>query len=303
MIERGGYVAVVTEVGAALRNYEVDGLPLCLGFGADELPTGSRGQVLAPWPNRLSGGRYEFAGRSGRAAVDGAAGEYAMHGLVRWQPWRLEGRRQDAVELSLVLYPQPAYPFCLALGIEDRLEDRGLVVTTRATNEGEVAAPFGLGFHSYFHAGSAGVDGCCLELPARSHVLFDEQYLPRGRQGVDKSRFAGLAVHGSGLALGATAINDCFSDLEADDGCWHARLILPQERFDLELWAEAAFAYAMVYSGDHMEAPLRRRGIAVEPMTCAPNALRSGQDLIVLDPGASFAATWGMRPAASTSAT
>ncbi len=30
--------------------------------------TGGRGQILAPWPNRLEDGTYEFAGRVGVAA-------------------------------------------------------------------------------------------------------------------------------------------------------------------------------------------------------------------------------------------
>ncbi|HEY4845479.1 MAG TPA: aldose epimerase, partial [Candidatus Dormibacteraeota bacterium] len=36
------------------------------------------------------------------------------------------------------------------------------------------------------------------------------------------------------------------------------------------------------------------RSLAIEPMTCAPNAFRSGDGLVVLQPGQSTSATWGI---------
>jgi aldose 1-epimerase len=35
-------------------------------------------------------------------------------------------------------------------------------------------------------------------------------------------------------------------------------------------------------------------GVAVEPMTCPPDALNSQEGLIVLEPGASFTGRWGL---------
>jgi len=52
----------------------------------------------------------------------------------------------------------------------------------------------------------------------------------------------------------------------------------------------------MIFTGDALPDPEHRRtGLAVEPMTCAPNAFRSGDGLEVLDPGATTSATWGLR--------
>jgi aldose 1-epimerase len=36
--------------------------------------------------------------------------------------------------------------------------------------------------------------------------------------------------------------------------------------------------------------------VAVEPMTCPPDALNSGTDLITLAPGESWTGSWGLRP-------
>jgi galactose mutarotase-like enzyme len=62
-IEGGGYRAVVTESGGALRLLQGGGRPLVDGFAEDALPTGGRGQLLMPWCNRIRDGAYSFGGR------------------------------------------------------------------------------------------------------------------------------------------------------------------------------------------------------------------------------------------------
>ena len=51
----------------------------------------------------------------------------------------------------------------------------------------------------------------------------------------------------------------------------------------------------MVFSGDPLP-DVRRRSLALEPMTCAPNAFRSGDGLILLEPGETHVAEWGITP-------
>src|SRR5438552_7133562 len=54
----GEQEAWVTEVGAGLRAYQVDGAPVLDGYPETEMCSGGRGQVLMPWPNRLGDGRF-----------------------------------------------------------------------------------------------------------------------------------------------------------------------------------------------------------------------------------------------------
>ena len=65
------------------------------------------------------------------------------------------------------------------------------------------------------------------------------------------------------------------------------------------VWADAeAYPWLQVFTGDSLPEPLRRTsGVAVEPMTCPPDAFRSGQDLVVLAPGRSSRATGASPPA------
>ncbi|MFL5929517.1 MAG: hypothetical protein ACJ77E_21495 [Gaiellaceae bacterium] len=63
------------------------------------------------------------------------------------------------------------------------------------------------------------------------------------------------------------------------------------------IWLDESYAYVQLFSGDS-QPRVDRRGIAVEPMTCPPNAFRTGDSLLVLDRGESAAATWGGQDAA-----
>ena len=105
--------------------------PVIDGFGPDEWSTG-RGQVLAPWPNRLADGRYEFNGVRAQAALDEPERRNAIHGLVRWLPWTLQTRHQNQLALRLQLHPSPGYPFSLLLELEYHVGRDGLTVTTAA---------------------------------------------------------------------------------------------------------------------------------------------------------------------------
>jgi aldose 1-epimerase len=62
------------------------------------------------------------------------------------------------------------------------------------------------------------------------------------------------------------------------------------------LWVNESYGYLMIFTGDGL-ADVDRRSIAVEPMTCAPNAFRSGDGLIRLEPGESHVGLWGIIPA------
>jgi aldose 1-epimerase len=293
-IRHGDQVVVVTEVGATLRAYSVGGLDVLDGFSVDEPSSAGRGQVLAPWPNRLDGGRYEFDGRPGAAAIDEPELGNAIHGLVRWLPWLLASKTDEAVALECVLHPQPAYPWRLELGLEYRLGADGLGIVARATNASTEEAPFGIGFHPYLTVGTPVVDDSLLTIPARRRLVTDERGLPTGDQAVTGSEFDFTVRR----PVASTRLDTAYTELiRGDDGRTRVELDRPDGERSLTLWADREFGYLMAFTGDTVEPRSRRRlAVAIEPMTCPPNALRSGSDVIRLDPGASWSANWGITP-------
>jgi aldose 1-epimerase len=300
VLEKDGFRAVITEIGATLRSFSFDGVPIVWGFPEDELCSAGRGQVLAPWPNRIEDGTYHFEGTLGVVPLDEPARNNAIHGLVRWLMWRGVQAGRDSAKFSCVLSPQPAYPFWVSLDVTYGLTDEGLLVTTRATNLDNKKVPFGLGFHSYFAPTGKSLDESSLIIPARRHLVLDDRLLVIGEESVVGAK----ALAGSETREGQVrfarlrdvVLDDCFGDLERDaNGRWYASLIPcgpPGHSF--EVWGDATFKYIMCFTGESTDASMHRKAVAIEPMTCPPNAFRSGTDLVVLDPGASYVGSWGI---------
>jgi aldose 1-epimerase len=165
------------------------------------------------------------------------------------------------------------------------------LVRTSATNIGEQACPFGSGQHPYLSPGGGKVDECVLQFAAGERLRTDERQLPVGREPV-----AGTEMDFSqGRALGGLVIDTAFTDL-ARDGAGHARVRLTgADGATVELWADSSYSVIQLFTGDTLAPKRRRMGLAAEPMTCPPNALRSGEGLIRLEPGDTATSEWGVR--------
>jgi aldose 1-epimerase len=235
---------VVVEVGGGIRTW--DGV--LLGYGEEEMCSAGRGQVLAPWPNRLAGGRYEWDGTELQLPVNEVATGSAIHGLVRWASWRAVERGPAHVLLEHVLQPQPGYPFTLRLRVGYRLAATGLTVRTEAENAGERSCPFGVGHHPYVLAPSGRVDD----------LVLDGERI--GKRQLDETRH--------------------------EPGGWRVEL------GEVTVWADRTWPWLQVFTGDLPD--IRRQGLAVEPMTCPPQAFRTGEDVIRLEPGESWSGEWGI---------
>jgi aldose 1-epimerase len=173
-IGSGDQRAVVVEFGGGLRSYAVRDVDVLDGYGADEMCSSGRGQVLMPWPNRIEDGSYELDGRRQQLALTEPENGNAIHGLVRWVGWSVAERDADRVAVEHVLHPQPGYPFTLALRIEYALSDDGLAVRTTATNVGTGACPFGSGAHPYLTLGTEPIDAVVLQVPALNILRTDD---------------------------------------------------------------------------------------------------------------------------------
>src|SRR6266702_2839536 len=178
-IEAGQYRATVTELGAGLRELAFRGQPLVAGYEADELPPAGAGQLLAPWPNRVDGGRYVFGGTEYQLALTEPARGNAIHGLTRWTSWTAVQQDASTVRLRSAPHGQQGYPFSLEIEAEYCLDaGTGLQVTVAARNRGSHAAPYGTGSHPYLTVRTPSIDGCQLTLPADSWLPLDDRGLP-----------------------------------------------------------------------------------------------------------------------------
>ena len=285
--------ATVVEVGGGLREYSVGGREVLEPYPRMAICDGAHGTPLIPWPNRLGGGRYSFEGVERQLALTEPARRNAIHGLMRWRPWRALLREPSRVVMAARLHPRPGYPFMLDLEIAYELDEAGMSVTTTALNVGAGACPYGAGQHPYLSPGEGRrIDECTLTLGADTRITVDDASgLPCGREpvaGTELDFAAPRSLDGARLDLALTDLH------RGDSGVALARLAAPDGSI-AELWADEHHPVIQLYTGDTLSAARRRRGIAVEPMTCPPNAFQSGEGLIRLEPGESVSTRWGAR--------
>jgi aldose 1-epimerase len=292
-IAAGGQEAVVVEVGGGLRAYRAGGLDYLDGYGAEEICLGCAGQVLAPWPNRIRDGRYRFAGEALQLPLTEPDRHNAIHGLVNWVPWQLESREPDAVTVRCELPAQPGYPWPLLIRTRWRVGVDGLRASHEATNRGDRAAPFGLAVHPYLRLPGVAVDDLMLRVPARTRLLVDGRMLPIGAAKVHDGEYDFTTPRRIGTAL----LDTTFGQVEAaSDGISSVTLGKADGSPGVSVWADRAFGWWQIFTGDTLTGERHRRSVAVEPMTCPPDAFRSGRNVVVLEPGRSWHAEWGIRP-------
>ena len=290
-IAAGDYFAVVTELGAGLRELHHRGEPLLAGYPAEDLPPAAAGTLLAPWPNRVNHGQYAFDGRQFQLDLTEPAAGNAIHGLTRWANWHQALAESDRIMLQLVLLGRPGYPFCLLLEADYRLDPAtGLHVQVIARNEGATRAPYGTGSHPYLTAGTPHIDECQLTLPASHWLPSGERGIPAGPpQEVEGTAFD-FRTH---RPIGGTRLDNAFTGLARDqDGLALVRLTSQQR--GACLWVDEGYPWLQVFTGDPLDETHRRRALAVEPMTCPPNAFVSGTDLLTLEPGQTARCSWGV---------
>jgi aldose 1-epimerase len=248
-----------------------------------------------PWPNRIRDGRYTFAGQSHQLALTEPDRGNAIHGLVQWAIWSLLEQTEETVTLGYRLRPQQGWEWSLDLSVTYALTISGLIVTPRARNVGSEAAPFGFGAHPYLSVGEDRVDEVEITIPAAAVLEVDDRLLPRGLAAVDGTEQDFRARR----SLGALELDTAFTSIVGEaDGRWRVTLAHPRTGRSVTLWAEAAaYPWLQVFTGDSLPLTSRRTsGIAVEPMTCPPDAFNSGSGVLVLEPGQEFAAHWGITP-------
>jgi aldose 1-epimerase len=136
-----------------------------------------------------------------------------------------------------------------------------------------------------------------LRVPGRTVLRCDERGLPVGTEAVQDTEYDFRQPR----QIGSTMMDHAFTDLVRDeDGLARVELRDPDHGTAVSLWVDASYPFLMLFTGDTLPDVRRRHSLAVEPMTSPPNAFRTGDALIRLDPGGSFTSTWGIAPGRTT---
>lgn len=295
---RGDQRALIASVGASLRSYTVAGRNLVLPYDADELRPAYRGATVAPWPNRVVDGAYHFAGGSYQLPLNEVGRGHALHGFTPWQEFAPRDQAESFVTLAAQLVPQAGYPWRIEIETTYLLDDRGLTQRVVATNIGEGSAPYGVCPHPYLTAGDGRIDEWELTLSAASVLeVTPDRLIPTqlASVSIDPLRFD----FRSGRRIGDSMIDHAYTDLKRDS-TGLARVELRAGKTGVVMTWDEHCSWLQIHTADLGDAsiPGHRAGLAVEPMTCAPNAFNSGSEtgLVTLAPGELHEASWTIAP-------
>ena len=286
----GPVTATVTELAAGLRRVRVGDTELVQDYPADALPSQGSGIVLVPWPNRVRAGRWTLDGVPQQLDLTEPALGNASHGLLRNTGYRVTDRSDGAITLAASVFPQHGYPFHLDTEVRYTLNDSGLDVTHTIRNVGGGAAPVGIGVHPYLRVGDVPTRSLTASVPADTMLEADEHKIPISSHPVDGTPYD---LRGGG-ALAGLDLDTAFTDLQLVSGRHRHRLTAP-DGTAVELAADPDFGYVQLFTSSIYatdDGPID--AVAVEPMTCAPDALNSGAGLRWLHPGEVWTTGWSV---------
>jgi aldose 1-epimerase len=226
---------------------------------------------LVPYANRISQGRFRFAGETHGLRENFPDSVHPLHGVGWRRPWQVTTADARSCELKVQHEPDGEnvldWPFAFAAHQRFALGPEGLVVTLAVTNTSPADAPAGLGLHPLFPRRT----GEQLAFKAEGAWRSGPDMLPAERvRGGDWDYGAGRAVDAA--------------DLDNDFLGWDGRVALAAPGLQVHVSASSVFSALRVFT------PAGRDFFAVEPVSHCADAINRG-GLAVLAPGASLAGT------------
>ena len=306
-LRAGQYCAQISPFGGGLWSLTCADKPLVVtppvppeGLSQVSPVPFAAGCLLAPWPNRVDGGNFTFQGETYHLEINEPDRNNAIHGFVRERPWGLDSETSDnpaAVSLTLEMEPQPGWPWRLKYVMNWSVDaTQGLRGELRVSNLNAAPCPFGFGWHPYLSAGGAGLDECTLSVSVGDNLVLDStRNLPTGLE-----RPADTVLgQARPVALRGLWLDHAFRAQPEPDGYVRAALCRA-DGSGTELSAGPWCRWLQIYTADpsHQQAfpgVDDGRALAVEPMTCPPNALSHNQDVLVLEPGELRSFIFGLR--------
>lgn len=276
-ISLNGVSALIGTEGAALIGLSVDSFNLIEPSTRDGLYAG---KILAPWPNRIRDGKYSFNKNDYQLPINEVSKNNSLHGLVANSLWEITFQNQSKVILEYLLDQPAIYPGKLQLQVTYEIIESGIEIAVLSENIGDISAPYGVSIHTYLVAGeSVKNNELFLQIPADQFLEVDaERLLPIKLQPVDGTNFD---------FTNSKKISDQFIDHAFKYSSNYPRSIslLNAEGKGAEMIFDDQSKWIQIHTADRELQADSRMAVAIEPMTCPPDAFNSGVDLIVLEPG------------------
>lgn len=277
-----GSSLTIADLGARIVHLTLGGRSVIKDVLQDQVVKRFSGVLLAPWPNRLRDGIWNYEGNIHRFPINERPGN-ALHGLVVDKKFMVEMISESEAHCSYVL-DDSSYPFLLEIFIRYKLGSRGLDVEMGARNLSSKTAPFGMASHPYFLV----TPNTKLQLSAKSAATVDEKQIPTGYESVEHMNLD------SGRLVSELNFDTGFTDLEFQNDEAKTRLLESDGSY-LEIWQQSPLLHVMIYTtSQHPFESGIGSAIAIEPQSCPADALNTGKDLTMIEPGETASYRWGV---------
>lgn len=235
-----------------------------------------KGSILAPFPNRINHGAYTFEGKTHQLFKNFPHEDNAIHGLVYNKIFKITSEKSNnqfgQITATYEFTKAQGFEFPFEINITYKLSNEGLSIDCNAkAMEGNL--PFGLGWHPYFKLEDK-IDNLSLSIPSKSYLEVDGRLIPTMTD-IPYENYHKLAK------LNDTKFDTCFridpSLCTENQGI----IVIKNEAKNYELkiimeTGDEKYKFIQIYT------PPARDCIAIEPMTCAPDALNNNDGLLIL---------------------
>ncbi len=287
-LKYGLYEARVNVQGARLESLTFDGREIIESAVIDGPFDAYWGDLLAPWPNRIADGSYAFGGKTYQLELNELSRGNSLHGLVKRLEWSVESKNESSMTLTVSDPGVDGYPFALDYRISYSLAADGMSILLETKNISGKTAPFGASIHPYLIADPRStVNEWQLELPAEQYMNVDpKRLLPIGMDSVRTSAFDFRRIR---------TISDLFIDhafrVKEDLDERVVRVVAPSG-VGVAMHFDEESKWVQIHTADRDGDPSGRKSLAVEPMSCPPDAFNNGMDLVLIKPGEKYSIGW-----------
>ena len=244
--------------------------------------------LLHPWANRLDGYTYTAAGRTVELDPDSPLIHkdphgLPIHGLLAASPyWELVGTDADfnsarlLAKLDFGAHPEllEGFPFPHELRMEVTLQGSTLTIRTAIAPRGDAPVPVAFGYHPYLQLPDVDHAEWHVEIPARAELVLDDRMIPTGEVG---------PVSIEPGPLGERTFDNAYAGLGE-----RPRFVLSGGGRRITVEFTDGYPYAQVYAPEDDDL------ICFEPMAAPANALVTGRDLELVEPGGTRSATFSV---------
>ena len=289
------YISILPKLGARLNAAYLKAqgklVPVVVELINSDFKTNNQlfnNALLFPFAGRIRKGLYNYHNHDYQLPINYAEEENACHGFLYKQEFEVISKNISTqfaeVELSYSsLKDYQGYPFGFKIEVSYRLNENGeVIISTTVENTSKVQLLFSNGWHPYYKLGKS-VEDLKIEFKGLEKIELNEFNVPTGnrvRLNIDKP---------VAFEMENKVLDDVYQ-LQSENDIHEIILTSKSTGLVLNHYQQAGpnkYNYLVLYT------PPEKNSIAIEPITSNIDSFNNKEDIIYLNPGDRWTASYG----------